>query len=169
MNITFHNVYEDDRSKNNKFLYVLLGRRKEHQNISHIKMPSYEDHLQFVYSRPYLQWELIAVDDLFVGAWYMSKRYEIGIFILEEHQDQGIGKAVLNHIYFNYPNQAIYANVNDKNIASKEFFKRNGFTFQFGFNTGRVFQNTYVKTTPVRILKPVLSKQNQDETIIPEP
>lgn len=168
MNITYQDVYEGDRFKNNKFLYVLLGARKPHQNISHVKMPTYDEHITFIHSRPYLTWELISVDDVYVGAWYMSKRMEIGIFILEEHQNQGIGKQVLEHIYYLYPRTTIYANVNDANRVSAEFFKRNDFQFKMGYYTGRVMQVTYWRTTPARTLTSDPSAHNQSATTIPE-
>ena len=56
-----------------KFLYELLLQRKEIVNISHKKMPTYEEHVTFVKSEPYSKWYIIQIDDEKVGSIYLTK------------------------------------------------------------------------------------------------
>ncbi len=131
-----------------KFLYNLLKQRKEYENLSHVDMPTWEQHVMFVDSKPYRDWYIIVVDDVKVGAAYLSKNNEIGLFILEEHQGQGIGKEALNRlITLKSCYSPLYANINDKNKKSIEFFKKAGFVFyrSFSISCART-QNTYIKT-----------------------
>ena len=46
--INFHVIKESDY----RFLYELLTQRRQAANISHKKMPTYEEHVKFVRSRP---------------------------------------------------------------------------------------------------------------------
>ena len=42
-----------------RFLYNLLKERDPRANISHKKMPTYNEHVMFVSSRPYSKWYVI--------------------------------------------------------------------------------------------------------------
>ena len=63
------------------FLYDLLKYRDENSNISHKKMPSYNEHLKFVKSKPYTKWYIILKSKDRIGSIYLSKNDEIGIFL----------------------------------------------------------------------------------------
>ena len=41
------------------FLYDLLKNKDPNANISHKKMPSYDEHVKFVMSKPYTNWYII--------------------------------------------------------------------------------------------------------------
>ena len=45
-----------------QFLYDLLLQRNSDANISHKKMPTYEEHVKFVRSQPYSKWYIIEID-----------------------------------------------------------------------------------------------------------
>ena len=40
-------------------LFTLLKQRKTSNNISHSKIPSYEEHKKFIFSNPYRYWFII--------------------------------------------------------------------------------------------------------------
>jgi hypothetical protein len=63
-----------------EFLYDLLLQRNPDANISHKKMPTYEEHVNFVKSSPYSKWYIIEVDGKRAGTIYLTKQNEIGIF-----------------------------------------------------------------------------------------
>ena len=44
------------------FLYDLLKNKDPNANISHKKMPSYDEHVEFVMSKPYTNWYIIEYD-----------------------------------------------------------------------------------------------------------
>ena len=47
-----------------RFLYLLLMERDPKTNISHRKMPTYNEHRKFIASKPYKAWYVIKVDNI---------------------------------------------------------------------------------------------------------
>lgn len=116
------------------FLYNLLKERDPRANISHKKMPTFEQHVKFVLSKPYSKWYVIVKSGKSVGSVYLTKNNEIGIFIKKDLQDKGIGHTALNLLIKKNPRDRYLANVSPKNKKSIRFFKNNGF---------RLIQHTY--------------------------
>ena len=109
------------------FLYDLLKQRDPHVNISHKKMPTYDEHIKFVMSKPYSKWYIIQCNNKSIGSIYLSKQNEIGIFLLYDMQGKGIGQQVLRLIMKKHPRSRYLANINPMNKNSMEFFTKNGF------------------------------------------
>ena len=120
--------------KDVQFLYNLLEERKPVTYISHKKMPTYEEHVNFVKSSPYSKWYIIEVDEERAGSIYLTKQNEIGIFLNEGLQEKGIGSNALNVLIGKNPDLRYLANINPENKKSIEFFKKLGF---------RLIQYTY--------------------------
>jgi RimJ/RimL family protein N-acetyltransferase len=116
------------------FLYDQLAERDETVNISHQTMPTFEKHVEFVQSRPYRDWWVIEVDGDPVGHIYLSKKSEIGIFLLKTHQGFGLGPAAIAALMKLFPDEPLFANVNPKNARSRAIFESLGF---------RLIQETY--------------------------
>ena len=110
-----------------RFLYQILKEREINTNISHKKMPTYNEHIDFVQSKPYSKWYIIYFGRKKVGSVYISKQNEIGIFIKRKFLKKGIGTKVLKIILEKNPKKRFLANINPKNKKSIEFFKKNGF------------------------------------------
>ena len=117
-------------------LFRLLEERTPEVNISHRELPSWQDHLSFIASRPYDAWYLIEVDATPVGAIYLSAASEIGVFILRDHRGHGYGKSAIALLMERHPRERFLANINPANQPSIAFFKSLGF---------RHIQNTYEK------------------------
>lgn len=111
-----------------KLLYDLLAQRPVAANISHKKMPSWGEHLDFIASSPYRAWYLVQPGSSgFVGSIYLSKQNEIGVAIFPEFQGRGHGtQAVLTLMQQHGPGQYL-ANVAPKNEASRKMFEKLGF------------------------------------------
>jgi RimJ/RimL family protein N-acetyltransferase len=90
-------------------------------------MPTYNEHIDFVQSKPYSKWYIIYFGRKKVGSVYISKQNEIGIFIKRKFLKKGIGTKVLKIILEKNPKKRFLANINPKNKKSIEFFKKNGF------------------------------------------
>ena len=120
--------------KDVQFLYNLLEERKPVTYISHKKMPTYEEHVNFVKSSPYSKWYIIEVNGERAGSIYLTKQNEIGIFLNEGLQEKGIGSNALNVLIGKNPDLRYLANINPENKKSIEFFKKLGF---------RLIQYTY--------------------------
>jgi len=121
--ITLKNVTNLDY----EFLFQLLKERDIRVNISHKKMPTYQQHMKFVKSKPYSKWYIIFLSKEKVGSIYLSKSDEIGIFILKKFQKHNIGKSAITKLFTKNPRKRYLANVNPRNKKSIKFFKNNGF------------------------------------------
>jgi len=116
------------------FLYDLLLQRGPTVNISHRKMPTYDEHVKFVTSRPYSRWYIIFHSGKECGSIYLSKNDEIGIFLKKGMTKKGIGSKALKILMKKNPRRRYLANINPKNKNSVRFFKKHGF---------KLLQHTY--------------------------
>ena len=121
-------------SEDVKFLYELLIERDPKANISHKKMPTFQEHTKFVDSRPYKKWYVIKLENRKIGSVYLTKQNEIGIFIKKEYQGNHFGNQILKLLIDKNPEKRFLANVNPKNTKSINFFKKNNF---------KLIQHTY--------------------------
>ena len=110
------------------FLYDLLKNKDPNANISHKKMPSYDEHVKFVMSKPYTNWYIIEYDKKNVGAIYLSKQDEIGISINNDYEYDQIVKSALKLLMKLNQRKRYLANVGPKDVKSQEFLLKNGFT-----------------------------------------
>ena len=109
------------------FLYDLLKERDSNVNISHKKMPTYNQHIKFVMSQPYSKWYIIQQNVQSIGSIYLSKQNEIGIFLIKNMRGKKIGQMALEMIMNKHPKKRFLANVNPKNKKSMDFFIQNDF------------------------------------------
>ena len=119
-----------------EYLFELLKERNDTINISHRNMPSYEEHCGFWESNPYRE-AYIIYDGTPKGYIYLSKTNEIGIFIENVSQGQGLGKKAMELLLVKHKGERILANINPQNQKSINFF--NGFGFKHIQNTYELF------------------------------
>ena len=121
--ITFVQIKNSDEHL--KETFRLLGLRK--RGISHLEMPSFEDHKIFVANNPYRYWCLIKHSKNFIGSLYLTNENVIGLNIADEHYGliQQIITKVLDEFHPLPPiksvrNKAflIHVSVDDDNLAS---------------------------------------------------
>lgn len=124
-------VYEADNAP--LYLYALLVERPAEANISHRKLPTAAEHLAFVQSHPYTAWYLVLEGRSALGAVYLTKQREIGVFIFREHQNVGWAKKAIAELRKLHPGRCL-ANVAPGNEVSKKLFEGLG---------ARHIQNTY--------------------------
>ncbi len=146
-------VYGNDELYPNylRFLHGLLQQRKAYQNISHTEMPPYEMHVRFVTSRPYLHWYIASKNGKYVGAVYISKMNEIGIFVLEDFTHLGYGSEILDLLFKKHKNMQVFkANISPLNSDSIAFFANKDFKYlkQCKNSDGKIIQYTYMRTNP---------------------
>ena len=122
-----------------RFLYDLLMERNPRANISHKKMPTYNEHVSFVSAKPYSKWYVILYRVNKVGSIYLTSQNEIGIFIKKSFQNKQIGNIALRKLIQKNPKKRYLANVNPKNKKSIRFFKNNGFKLiQYTFELSKI-------------------------------
>ena len=110
------------------FLHELLKKKDPNASISHKKMPSYDEHVEFVMSKPYTNWYIIEYDKKNVGTIYLSKQDEIGISINNDYEYDQIVKTALKLLMKLNPRKRYLANVSPNDVRSQEFLLKNGFT-----------------------------------------
>ena len=121
-----------------KFLFDLLKERDPRVNISHRKMPTYNQHTKFIKSKPYSKWYIILKSKQKIGSIYLSKNDEIGIFLSKKFQGKNVGNFALNELMKKNPRKRFLANVNPKNKKSISFFKNNNFKLiQYTFENAK--------------------------------
>ena len=123
-------VSEDD----SRFLYELLAERDQKTYISMKKLPTYEEHIKFVKSRPYSKWYIIKFQNEKIGSISITKKNEIGIFIRKDMKRKGLGTHAMRLFLKTNPSSRYLANINPKNLESIKFFTNNGF---------KLIQHTY--------------------------
>ena len=123
-NIKLNQVTKNDTL----FLYDLLKNKDPNANISHKKMPSYDEHVEFVMSKPYTNWYIIEYDKKNVGAIYLSKQDEIGISVNNDYEYDQIVKPALKLLMKLNQRKRYLANTSPKDVRSQEFLLKNGFT-----------------------------------------
>ena len=122
-----------------RFLYNLLIERDTRANISHKKIPSYNQHVSFVSAKPYSKWYVILYGTNKAGSIYLTSQNEIGIFIKKSFQNKQIGNIVLHKLIQKNPKKRYLANVNPQNKKSMRFFKNNGFKLiQYTFELSKI-------------------------------
>ena len=112
-----------------RFLYNLLKERDSRVNISHKKMPTYNEHLEFIKSRPYTKWYIAKYGAQKIASIYLTSQNEIGIFIKKTHQNKNLGRIMMSQLIKKNPREKYLANVSPKNKISENFFKSYGFKF----------------------------------------
>jgi len=117
--------YRHVEIKDAPFLYEMLKERNDTMNISHKSMPVFGEHCDFIKSKPYKQWFIITSNSIPIGNYYLTDSNEIGVFILKQFQNKGIGKLVVDHILS--ISGRYLANISPKNEISQKFFKGLGF------------------------------------------
>jgi len=128
-------------------LYELLSERAPAARVSHEQMPTWQEHLEFICTRPFRFWYLIGIPIIdveshniggfrYVGALEVTEMNEVGISILKRYQGRGYGTEAWHAFMKNHePLPAIkairngkwLANVAVDNTQSKLFFRKLGF------------------------------------------
>jgi RimJ/RimL family protein N-acetyltransferase len=108
-------------SEDAQFLYKLLAERPPEANISHVAMPTFDEHVKFMETEPYTAWYVIERGES-IGSIYLTKRDEIGIFLLKEHQGKGFGSHATRMLMSRHPRERYLANVSMRNIAARSLF-----------------------------------------------
>ena len=123
--ITLTSVYRDPAAVD--ILYSLMRERTPEMSISHNTMPTYLQHARFVRDIPYAAWYIVrdATTVEAVGAVYLTRAREVGIFIFAAHQVKGYGRQAVEELRRCHPGR-ILANVAPTNERSLAFFNRMG-------------------------------------------
>ena len=99
------------------FLYDLLKERPKNANISHQKMPSFNEHVAYVdsWATRFREWHVICLGDAMVGSTYLTHHNEFGMFIMRKYAGRGIARETFRWIERRHKGERLLSNVNPKN------------------------------------------------------
>ena len=109
------------------FLHNLLAQRNSIVNISHKRIPTWEEHVRFVKSKPYSKWYIIYNKDEKIGSIYLSKQSEIGIHLLKKYEKESIHLESIKKLMLLNSKIKFRANVSPKNKNYIMLFEKLGF------------------------------------------
>ena len=115
------------KQKDLEFLYELLAERKPKTFISHKKIPTWEEHVKFVKSKPYSKWYIIYKKTEKIGSIYLSKQHEIGIHILKKYEKESTQIESIKQLMSLNSKSKFRVNVSPKNKKYITLFKKLGF------------------------------------------
>ena len=120
-------VYRENVPRAHELLFELLQEREPHQNISHRRMPTWQEHCDFIRSVPYEAWYWFTSPAGFpAGCVYLSKQREIGVGVLKAHRGQGLASQAIRELMRLHPGRFL-ANIAPGNEASIALFRKLGF------------------------------------------
>ena len=97
-------------------------------------MPSFDEHVRFVNSKPYSKWYVIYHQRKKIGAIYLSKQNEIGIHLMREYEKKSIYLESIKKLIVENPRNRYLAKISPQNKNYIRIFK------DLGFN---LIQHTY--------------------------
>ena len=110
-----------------KFLFNHLKERDPRENISYKKMPTYEEHVKFVLSKPYSKWYIIFEKNKKIGSVYLTKADEIGLHLKKEFFRESVIEQILECLMKNESNERFVFNVSPRNKKLMKFLQKNGY------------------------------------------
>lgn len=115
------------KDKVREFFWKMLQEREPAVNISHKKMPTWEEHCAFVDSTPYRDWCVIELDGKWIGQIYLTHFNEIGVQVSPESRHKGFAREAVQRLMENYGPGRYLANIGNFNVRSQVFFRKLGF------------------------------------------
>ena len=112
-----------------RILFELLKERK--YNISHNKLPDFQDHKRFVYNHPYISWFIVKRNSEFLGSFYIKSDNSIGLNLIVHSQE--IVEKIIDYIKNNFkPSKAFpslvpsyfYLNISSQNFELKAILEK---------------------------------------------
>jgi len=122
------------KTSDHKFLYELLLQRRPLANISHKRMPTYEEHVSFVKSEPYSRWYIITHKRKKIGSIYLTKQNEIGIHLMRDHEKKTVYLESIRKLMIENSRNRYLANISPLNKKYIQLFVGLGF---------KLIQHTY--------------------------
>ena len=121
-----------------KILYKLLKERE--YNISHTKMPSFEEHMDFVFNNPYKEWFLVKYNNIYIGSFFIQNDNSIGIKINSKNVSRCI-EIILNYIIENFkPIPAIKSKIPERFYLNVPYEDKNfqNYLCQIGYKPNQI-------------------------------
>ena len=118
---------------NAEFLYEMLKERDSTVNVTHQKLPLFNEHLEFIKSKPYDAWYIIEIESKQVGHIYIDNENRIGWFIKIEFKGFGFVIPAFEELKILHKRKNYLGKVNPNNFEAQNLLTKLKF----------VLKNTY--------------------------
>jgi len=118
---------------NAEFLYEMLKERDSTVNVTHQKLPLFNEHLKFIKSKPYDAWYIIEIESKQVGHIYIDNENRIGWFIKREFKGFGFVIPAFEELKILHKRKNYLGKVNPNNFEAQNLLTKLKF----------VLKNTY--------------------------
>ena len=118
---------------NAEFLYEMLKERDSTVNVTHQKLPLFNEHLKFIKSKPYDAWYIIEIESKQVGHIYIDNKNRIGWFIKREFKGFGFVIPAFEELKILHKRKNYLGKVNPNNFEAQNLLTKLKF----------VLKNTY--------------------------
>ena len=118
---------------NAEFLYEMLKERDSTVNVTHQKLPLFNEHLEFIKSKPYDAWYIIEIESKQVGHIYIDNENRIGWFIKIEFKEFGFVIPAFEELKILHKRKNYFGKVNPNNFEAQNLLTKLKF----------VLKNTY--------------------------
>jgi len=118
---------------NAEFLYEMLKERDSTVNVTHQKLPLFNEHLEFIKSKPYDAWYIIEIESKQVGHIYIDNENRIGWFIKIEFKGFGFVIPAFEELKILHKRKIYFGKVNPNNFEAQNLLTKLKF----------VLKNTY--------------------------
>lgn len=122
-----------------EFLYEILKERDETVNVTHKKIPTFEEHKKFVNSKPYDAWYIILKDSRKVGHINLD-HFEIGWFIKKEYQKFGFAVEAFRKLKQAHKRTKYFGKVNPKNEPARKLLEKLGFKLKKKYSNYHLYE-----------------------------
>ena len=118
---------------NAEFLYEMLKERDSTVNVTHQKLPLFNEHVEFIKSKPYDAWYIIEIESKRVGHIYIDNENRIGWFIKREFKGFGFVIPAFEELKILHKRKNYLGKVNPNNFEAQNLLTKLKF----------VLKNTY--------------------------
>ena len=109
---------------NAEFLYEMLKERDSTVNVTHQKLPLFNEHLEFIKSKPYDAWYIIEIESKQVGHIYIDNKNRIGWFIKREFKGFGFVIPAFEELKILHKRKNYFGKVNPNNFEAQNLLTK---------------------------------------------
>jgi len=131
---------------NAEFLYEMLKERDSTVNVTHQKLPLFNEHLEFIKSKPYDAWYIIEIESKHVGHIYIDNENRIGWFIKREFKGFGFVIPAFEELKILHKRKNYLGKVNTNNFEAQNLLTKLKFVLKNTYPDYLLYEYTFDDT-----------------------
>jgi RimJ/RimL family protein N-acetyltransferase len=123
-----------------EFLYDMLKERDTTINVTHERLPTFNEHKNFLNSQPYDAWYIIELESKMVGNIWIDNQNRIGFFVKNQYKGFGLIVPAFHELKRIHRRSNYFGKVNPKNFESQKLLKHLNFVLKDSFDDYLLFE-----------------------------